>query len=80
MKHDNWLSDLEVEEEIERLKESEYVALARKEQRLQYKRRQILYNLRNLEKKGKALAAQGVTIENVERMLEEDEDEKSFED
>lgn len=57
----NYLTDAQVEQEIERLKRSPMVALARKEQRIRYQRRQVLYNLRNLEKKGKELAAAGVT-------------------
>ena len=56
-------------DEIERLKASEHVKLARKEQRLKYKQRQFLYTLRNLEKRGKALAAQGITLENLEAMI-----------
>lgn len=56
-------------EEIERLKASEHVKLARKEQRLKYKQRQFLYTLRNLEKRGKALAAQGYTLDNLEAMI-----------
>lgn len=58
-----WLTDEEVEREIERLNESEAVALARREARLKYKRRQYLYQLRDLEKKGKALLAAGITRE-----------------
>ena len=56
-------------DEIERLKASEHVRLARKEQRLKYKQRQFLYQLRNLEKRGKALAAQGYTLDNLEAMI-----------
>ena len=62
-------------EEIERLKASEHVKLARKEQRLKYRQRQFLYQLRNLEKRGKALAAQGITLENLEAMLNQVEAE-----
>lgn len=58
-----FLTDEQVEKEIEKLKQSEYVKLARKEARLKYKRRQVLYSLRDLEKKGKALADAGVTFE-----------------
>lgn len=64
MKEKNtWLTDEEVEQEIERLNASEAVALARREIRLKYKRRQRLYQLRDLEKKGKALLAAGITRE-----------------
>lgn len=62
-------------EEIERLKASEHVRLARKEQRLKYKQRQFLYQLRNLEKRGKLLAAQGYTAENLEAMIAQAEAE-----
>lgn len=62
-------------EEIERLKASEHVKLARKEQRLKYKQRQFLYTLRNLEKRGKALAAQGYTLDNLEAMIAQAEAE-----
>lgn len=53
------LSDDEVEREIERLNASEAVALARREERLRYRRRQYLYKLRDLEKRGFALLAAG---------------------
>jgi hypothetical protein len=65
----DYLTDNEVEEEIERLSESDHVKLARKEIRLKYKRRQVLYNLRNLEKRGKELEASGITIEILEQMM-----------
>lgn len=62
-------------DEIERLKASEHVKLARKEIRLKYKQRQFLYQLRNLEKRGKALAAQGYTLDNLEAMIAQAEAE-----
>lgn len=65
----DFLTDQEVEMEIERLKTSPMVQLARKEQRLQYKRRQALYQLRNLEKRGCQLADKGITMDNIEVML-----------
>lgn len=68
-----WLTDEEVEEEINKLQESEYVKLARKEVRLKYKRRQKLYSLRNLEKRGKHLAAEGITLETIEELILKDE-------
>lgn len=43
----DFLTDEQVEVEIEKLSNSEYVKLGRKEQRLKYKRRQYLYTLRN---------------------------------
>lgn len=67
------LTDEQVEAEIERLRASEAVALARYKMRLEYRRRQFLYNLRDLEKKGKALMAAGITKEMLEAMYKEDE-------
>ena len=58
-----FLTDAEVEAEIERLTNTEAVKLARREQRIKYRRRQQLYTLRALEKRGKQLIAQGVTME-----------------
>lgn len=67
--HANWLTDEAVEAEIARLQQSDFVKLARKELRLKYKRRQFLYNLRNLDKRGKELAKAGFTPENIEAMI-----------
>jgi len=65
----NWLTDEAVEQEIARLQQSDFVKLARKEMRLKYKRRQALYQLRNLDKRGKELAKAGITPENIEAMI-----------
>lgn len=62
------LTDEEVEAEIERLNASEAVALARREARLKYRRRQYLYQLRDLEKKGEALLKAGITREVLDAM------------
>lgn len=67
-----WLTDEEVEKEIERLSASPAVALARREARLKYKRRQYLYQLRDLEKKGKALMKAGITREVLDAMYSSD--------
>ena len=69
MKEEHLKTDYEVEREIERLLNSEDVKLAKKEQRILYKRRQYMYNLRNLEKRGKQLTKQGITFDNMEREL-----------
>lgn len=66
MKDNRFLTDEEVEVEIELLKQSDYVKLARKEQRIKYKRRQELYILRSLEKRGKELEQLGATIDTLE--------------
>jgi hypothetical protein len=57
------LTDEQVEKEIERLLESPLVKLARKEMRIKYKRRQFLYSLRNLEKRGRELQKSGITMD-----------------
>lgn len=62
------LTDEQVEREIERLSASEAVALARREARLKYRRRQRLYQLRDLEKKGQSLMAAGITREILDAM------------
>lgn len=64
-----FITDAEVEKELEELKQSPFVALARREQRLKYKYRQQLYTLRNLEKRGKELAAIGITIDTIDEQL-----------
>ncbi len=67
-KYEGFLTDEEVEQEIERLNNSEAVALARREARLKYKRRQYLYQLRDLEKKGNALLEAGINREVLDAM------------
>ena len=57
------LTDEQVEQQIEKLLDSYHVQLAKKEQRIRYRRRQYLYQLRNLEKHGKELEAAGITPE-----------------
>ena len=59
MASDKFLTDEMVEQEIARLTESPYVKLARAEQRIKYRRRQYLYQLRDLEKRGKKLDSEG---------------------
>lgn len=65
----DFLTDDQVEKEIERLTKTEAVKLARREIRLKYKRRQQLYTLRALEKRGKELQAAGVTLDNLDEMI-----------
>lgn len=71
----NWLTDEQVEKEIENLKQSPYVKLARAEQRAKYRKRQALYNLRQLEKHGRELANSGITEEMFADMEKEYSDE-----
>lgn len=68
------ITDEQVEREIERLNASEYVALARRELRLKYARRQYMYNLRTLEKRGKELAEAGITNDMLKAMIAECEE------
>ena len=63
-----WTDDA-VEAEIARLEGSEYVKLARKENQIKYRRRQYMWNLQGLEARGKRLASDGVTFENIEETL-----------
>ena len=62
------LTDKQVEQEIERLKQSPYVKLAKKEEAIRYRRRQYFYQLKVYEKKGFELASAGITIEMLENM------------
>lgn len=64
----DFLTDEQVEIEIEKLTESPYVKLARKDEQIRYRRRQRLYTLRNYEKRGKELAKSGITMEILEAM------------
>ena len=61
-----------IEQEIAELEKSEFVKLARKEKYIRERRMQRLYTLRCLDKKGRELAAKGITIELLERI---DQDE-----
>ena len=62
------LTDEQVELEIERLSKSPLVMLARKEQRLKNARRQALYTLRYLEKRGQELTDRGITYEKLDKL------------
>lgn len=69
------MTDESFRAEVERLKASENVKLAQKEIRIKNKRKAYLYRLRWLEKRGKQLAAQGYTVDNLEAMLNQVEAE-----
>ena len=71
-----FLTDEEVEQEIERLRESDLVKLAKKEARIRYRRRQYLYQLRGYEKKGRELMEAGITMEILEGMEAEELEEE----
>ena len=68
------LTDEQVEKEIEELRASPEVKLARLEERMRLRRRQTLYQLRMYAKKGRELMSAGVTEEmlrNTENDCEE---------
>lgn len=60
-----------VDAEIERLKKTDEVKLAQKYQRLVYRKRKYLADLRWLEKLGKQLMAEGWTIDTIELLFNE---------
>lgn len=68
------LTDTQIEAEIARLLASDDVKLAKAEQRIKNRRRQYMYQLRTLERRGKELSEQGYTVENIEIMFGEDID------
>lgn len=72
----DFFTDAEVELEIERLRESEAVKLARREWYVRNRQRQEMYKLRNLEKRGLELMRQGVTFESLDRLAEELDEEQ----
>lgn len=69
------LTDEQVELEIERLLHSDAVKLAKKETRIKLRRRQYMYGLRTMEKRGKQLAKEGYTLENIEKRMFGDTDD-----
>ena len=71
MNSKKFLTDEEVELEISVLLEDPMVKLAKKDTRIKYRRRQYLYGLRNLKKKGEELAKAGITMEVLDAMDKE---------
>lgn len=62
-------TDEQVEAEIKRLQASEYVKLAKREQAIKNRRRQQMWNLQWMEARGKQLASDGITYDNIEKEL-----------
>ena len=62
-------TDEQVEAEIVRLNNSEYVKLARREKQIKERRRQYMWGLQYLEARGKQLVSEGVTYDNIEEKL-----------
>lgn len=65
-KRERGITDEEVEQEIERLRRSPFVKLAKQEEAIRYARRNLLYNLRNREKQGRRLHDMGWTPDMAE--------------
>lgn len=64
------MTDDQVEAEIYRLLESDEVKLAKVEQRVRNRRRQYMYVLRCMERRGKELVKLGYNRETVEQIFE----------
>lgn len=64
-----FLTDEQVEMEISRLLQSDAVLLAKKEISIKNRRRQYMYQLRSMEKRGKQLKADGITLKNIEAKM-----------
>lgn len=62
-------TDEQVEAEITRLNASDFVKLARKEKQIRNRRRQYMWGLQYMEARGKQLASEGITPENMEERL-----------
>ena len=60
-----------VDAEIERLRKTDEVRLAQKYQRLLYRKRKYLADLRWLEKRGKKLMEEGWTLDTIELLFKE---------
>jgi hypothetical protein len=66
----DFLTDEAVDAEIERLKASPYVKLAKREEAIRYRRRQYMYSLRVYERKGRELEARGVTMADLDALAD----------
>ena len=67
------LTDEQVEREIEKLRNSDFVKLAKREEYVRNRRRQYLYTLRSYEKKGKELFESGITMDVLDSMLKNED-------
>ena len=61
----DYIPDNKLDDEIARLSADPDVLLARAEQRIRYRKRQYLYTLRSLAKRGAELRKQGITHETL---------------
>ena len=65
-----------IDSEIERLKKTEAVKLAQKEQRLIHRKRKYLADLRWLEKRGKKLLDEGWTLDTIDLLFKDIPDDE----
>ena len=65
-----------IDSEIERLKKTDAVKLAQKEQRLIHRKRKYLADLRWLEKRGKQLMKDGWTLDTIELLFKDIPDDE----
>lgn len=77
---EEFITDESVEEEIARLRNSPYVKLAQKEERLRNRRRSFMYKLRMYERKGKELSAEGISFDSLDEMYSDMSDTEFQED
>lgn len=66
-----------IDAEIERLKKTDEVKLAQKYQRLVNRKRKYMADLRWLEKRGKQLMKDGWTIDTIELLFDEMQNEEN---
>lgn len=76
----NYTPEELLDAEIERLKKTEAVKLAQKEQRLLNRKRKYLADLRYLEKRGKKLIAEGWTLDTLELLFRDIPEETNREE
>ena len=62
-------TDEEVEIEIHRLRSSDDVKLAKREMNIKYRRKQYMWTLQNMEKRGRQLREMGINADNMEELL-----------
>ena len=72
-------TDEEVEIESHRLQNSDDVKLARREQNIKYQRRQQMWSLQCLERRGRQLREMGITSDNMRERLFGDDMEGNYE-
>ena len=65
-----------IDSEIERLKKTDAVKLAQKEQRLIHRKRKYLADLRWLEKRGKKLLDEGWTLDTIDLLFKDIPDDE----